>query len=101
MIIGTKIAPPFVMRREDGSFEGISIELWQQVAERLNLQYELRELPIAGLLGGLKSGELDAAVGAVTLTAERETQIDFSHPFHTTGLAIAVPTKSSPIWMTV
>ena len=31
------------------------------------------------------------AVGALTMTAEREAAFDFTHPFYQTGLSIAVP----------
>ena len=32
-VIATKVAPPFVIKNKDGSFEGISIALWEQIAE--------------------------------------------------------------------
>lgn len=101
LIVGTKIAPPFVIRKEDGSLSGISIELWQRVASDLGLQYELREVELQQLLDGLEDGSLDVSVAALTVTAEREKRIDFTHPFHTTGLAIAVPQEGSAVWNTV
>jgi ABC-type amino acid transport substrate-binding protein len=40
-----------------------------------------------------------AAVAALTITAEREKHFDFSHPFHTRGLGIAVlQIKKSFYW---
>jgi ABC-type amino acid transport substrate-binding protein len=42
------------------------------------------------MIEGLREGSFDAAVAALTVTPERETLIDFSHPFHTSGLGIAV-----------
>ncbi|TNE98563.1 MAG: transporter substrate-binding domain-containing protein, partial [Gammaproteobacteria bacterium] len=35
----------------------------------------------------------DVAVGALTMTADRESRFDFSHPFYQTGLSIAVPVQ--------
>lgn len=95
LIIGTKVAPPFVMKEEDGSFSGISIELWQSIAEELGLQYEFREVELPELISGLQDGTLDVSVAALTVTVQREQQIDFTHPFHTTGLAIAVTRQES------
>ena len=34
LVIGTKEAPPFAMKQPDGSWRGISIDLWRRVAER-------------------------------------------------------------------
>lgn len=96
--VGTRVAPPFVMKQQDGSFTGISIELWQAIAEEQELNYEFYETDLAGLLQGLQDGELDVSIAALTVTAEREELIDFTHPFHTTGLAIAVADEGSAIW---
>lgn len=90
LIVGTKPAEPFVIKGEDGTFSGISIELWQRIAEEMDLQYEFRETDLSGLINGLQDGTIDVSVAALTVTPEREQQIDFTHPFHTTGLAIAV-----------
>jgi len=92
--VGTKEAPPFAMRRADGTWTGIGIELWKRVAQDLGLKYEWRALPLPALLSGVADGSLDAAVAAISVTAEREERMDFSHPFHASGLGIAVSTRS-------
>jgi len=43
------------------------------------------------MLEGLENGSLDVAVAALTVTADREESFDFSHPFYSSGLALAVP----------
>ena len=98
LVVGTRIAPPFVIANEDGSLSGISIELWRRVAEALNLSYEFERRDLAGLITGLEDGTLSVSVAALTVTAERETRIDFTHPFHTTGLAIAVPAEGDSVF---
>lgn len=94
LAVGTKEAPPFAMRRPDGTWTGIAVQLWKRVAADLGLKYEWRALPLEGLLNGVADGSLDAAVGAISVTAEREEEMDFSHPFHTSGLGIAVSTRT-------
>ena len=98
LVIGTKVAPPFVIKKEDGSLEGISIELWQRLAERLDITYDFKETDLESLVTGLEDGSLNASIAALTVTAPREEIIDFSHPFYTTGLAIAVPQQGSNVW---
>ena len=90
LIIGTKVTPPFVMEAPDGALRGISIDLWEIVAEELELDYEFRRYDLQGLLNAVKTGEVDAGVAALTITGEREELMDFSHPFYTTGFGIAV-----------
>ncbi len=98
LIIGTKEAPPFAMKNADGVWSGLSIDLWRQIATDLDLPYELQERDLAGLLAGLEDGSLDAAVAALTITSQREEQMDFTHPFHTSGLGIAVRADDTGGW---
>ena len=91
LVIGTKQAPPFAMKTPSGEWEGISIDLWRRIARELNLKYQFKEVDLPGMIKGPADGSLDAAVGALTITAEREKSIDFTQPFYETGLSIAVP----------
>lgn len=98
LIVGTKAAPPFVMQAPDGRWHGISIDLWEIVAEELELEYEFREYDLSGLLNAVKTGELDIGVAALTITGEREQVMDFTHPFYTTGFGIAVGASEQTNW---
>jgi len=95
LVVGTKEAPPFVMLGDDGLWTGISIELWQAIAVELGVDYELREYDLEGLMRALETGQVDAAVAAVTVTGERELGMDFSHPYYTTGFGIAVASRET------
>ena len=101
LIVGTKEAPPFSMKASDGTWRGISIDLWNSIASELNLPFEFRELDLTGLLEGLANSTVDVAVAALTITPEREKAFDFTHPFYTTGLGIAVGAKEENAWLAV
>ncbi len=89
--VGITEVPPFVIHEADGSWSGISIDLWEAIAEQEGYRYELQPLPFDQLLTGLQGDQLDVVVGALTMTASREALVDFTHPFYRTGLAIGVP----------
>jgi len=96
LIVATKEAPPFVIKRADGTLHGISIDLWRRIAERLHLRYEFSEqATVQSLLAGTAEGSFDAAVAALTVTADRDRIVDFTQPFYSTGLGIAVPVSES------
>jgi len=90
LLVGTKVAPPFSLQGPDGTWRGLSIELWEAAAAELDVAYAYRELPLEELLAGVEEGSLDVAVAALTINPEREARLDFSHPFHISGLGIAV-----------
>ncbi len=101
LIVGTKEVPPFAMKNSDGTWTGVSIDLWRQIAGELNLPFEFQERDLQGLLDGVADGSLDIAVAALSITAEREEICDFSHPYYVTGLGIAIAPKHKTPWLAV
>jgi polar amino acid transport system substrate-binding protein len=99
LVIGTKEAPPFSMKAADGTWQGISIDLWRRIADDLHLRYRFaEEASVRGLIDGVATGKLDIAAAALTVTADRERILDFTQPFYATGLGIAVPIGGEPSW---
>ena len=88
-------APPFTMREAGGSWRGISVDLWSDIAKARGWRYQLVPMAFKETLPSLESGRVDVVIGALTMTAEREAKFDFTHPFYQTGLAIAVPRDGS------
>lgn len=101
MTVGTKHAPPFAFRGPDGEWTGISIELWQRIADELDLTYRFEETTLEGLVESTATGAFEAAVAALTITAAREELMDFTFPFYSTGLGIAVDADARGGWMRV
>jgi ABC-type amino acid transport substrate-binding protein len=91
--VGTKVAEPFVIKEQNGRWDGISFELWNTISSELNLQYDIKEYDLEGLINAVEKGEIDIAVSPLTITAEREEKMDFTLPYLVTGLSIAVEAK--------
>ncbi len=98
--VGVKEAPPFAMKGADGGWHGITVDLWRDIAADLGLEYAFQELALPELLSAIEAGRIDVGVGAITVTPERETKLDFSHPFYSSGVGVAARRKSSG-WETV
>jgi polar amino acid transport system substrate-binding protein len=90
--------PPYGYVNPDGSISGISADLWRRVAERLQRHFKL--VPVSemeSILTGLEQGQFDAAIGAITITPEREKRVDFSYPAHRSGVAVALRKEKGPL----
>src|ERR1700722_1470011 len=96
LIVGVAPGPPFNILNPDGSWTGISIELWREIADELGLDYEFRETDLIGNFDGLAQGWLDVAVGPLTITERREEICDFTHAFFSSSMAVAVPLSRLP-----
>jgi polar amino acid transport system substrate-binding protein len=91
--VGTRIVKPFVFE-ENRALTGFSIELWQEISRQLNAQSEFIMKPsVKELLEATRSKELDLAIAAISITAEREIDWDFSQPMFDAGLQILTPAQ--------
>ena len=99
LVVGTREAPPFAMQNSEGEWSGISIDLWREAARQLDLEFEFRPMPTPeSLVQGVADGALDASVAAITVTAARAEQVDFTQPFFSSGLGIVVPATAESGW---
>jgi len=102
LVVGTKDAPPFAMKSVDGTWQGVSIDLWRRVAQENNWRYRfVEEQTVQDLIDGVSAGKFDVAVAALTVTAARERVLDFTSAFYSTGLGIAVTAGGPPSWAPV
>jgi polar amino acid transport system substrate-binding protein len=93
LIVGIWSAPPFNIRQADGSWTGISVDLWREIASDLKTDFEFKEIRVDDRFGALMNGWIDVCIGPITITAEREEMIDFTHQFFSAGLRVAMRTK--------
>jgi polar amino acid transport system substrate-binding protein len=90
--------PPYGAVDLGGTMSGISVDLWRQVAEELQWEYKFTPVShMESILSGLEQGRFDAAIGAITITPEREARVDFSYPAHRSGVAVALPKETGPL----
>lgn len=90
LTVNTVTRPPFSMV-ENGVDTGFSIDLVDALAERLGWQYQINRLDSFGaMLDGVRHGEADLAAANISITAARETEMDFSQPVFESGLQIMV-----------
>ncbi len=92
--VGTYPCPPFVIGSVDSDLNGLSIELWEQIAKEMSIEFRFENQPLDDLLNAIETEQIDIGVSCISITPERELFADFSHSFYETHLAIAVKTKA-------
>ncbi|WP_131782235.1 transporter substrate-binding domain-containing protein [Legionella gresilensis] len=75
--------PPYVMRAGNNQVFGFDISMMDGVCQLMNRKCIYYPMPFTNLLSKVEQGELDAAIGAITITPERATHISFSIPYLT------------------
>lgn len=90
LTVGVWVNPPFVMKEGD-HYTGMAIDLWEKMAARLGAQPRYVEKGTIGeLVDATARGDVDVAVGNITVTRDRAERIDFTHPWFDTGLRVMV-----------
>lgn len=100
-VIGIKEAPPFAIKNPDGSWTGISVNLWESISAKLKISFRWEERDLQGLVKGVQDGSLDAAIAAISITRDREELVDFTHPYYVTSLGIAVRHKEEGVTLLI
>jgi glutamine transport system substrate-binding protein len=91
----TRKAPPIV-RMDQGELGGFAIDIWNSIAQRLQIVTRYQVVPdVVALLERLRSGKADIGVGAISITSVREREFDFSDPILNAGLQIMVRKQGS------
>lgn len=88
---------PFTNIGENEVPEGICIELIEAIAEVQGFTYNLHPYSLADLFDAIKNGEVDAAVGPLTITDENRELFDCTFPFYETGLVFIKSPDNSAI----
>ena len=90
--VATKLIEPFVMEDDEGNLVGFSIDLWDEIANRVDFTYEwARYETVSEIIDAVEAQEVDAAIAAISITSDREQRIDFTYDYYDSGLLIIVP----------
>ena len=97
LIMSTNAAfPPYEMTADDGSFEGIDVEIAGAIAEKLGLELQIDDMDFDAALLAAQTGKSDMVMAGVTVTEDRQTVMDFSDSY-ATGIQVVIVPEDSDI----
>ena len=88
--------PPYEMIADDGSFEGIDVEVAAAIAEKLGLELVVDDMGFDAALTAVQTGKSDIAMAGITVTDDRKEVMDFSDSY-ATGIQVVIVKEDSPI----
>jgi ABC-type amino acid transport substrate-binding protein len=89
--------PPFETIGDDGKPVGFDVDLATEIASRLGVELDVISVKWEGIIPGLKTGDYDMVMSAMTITPERQAEIDFSDPYIDSNQSIAVQKGNTSI----
>ena len=88
--------PPYEMIADDGSFEGIDVEVAGAIAKKLGLELVVDDMGFDAALLAAQNGQSDIVMAGVTVTDERKAVMDFSDSY-ATGVQVVIVAEDSAI----
>ena len=94
VIVASNIAYPPFEYSPKGRPQGFDIDLMNEIGKRAGFEVEYKNVRFDSILRGLNADLFDAAISAMTITKQREAQIDFSDPYFDADQALLVASDS-------
>ncbi len=99
LIMSTNAAfPPYEMVADDGSFEGIDVEIAGAIAEKLGLELVVDDMDFNAALLAVQEGKSDIVMAGVSVTESRLLVMDFSESY-ATGIQVVIVKEGSDVTM--
>lgn len=94
LTVGTDAAYPPLENVEAGEFVGFDIDLVKEIANRLGFEAEIINTAWDGIFPALIAHKFDVVISAVTITEDRDKEMDFSDPYLDSDQSIATKDDS-------
>ena len=86
--------PPYESIADDGTFEGIDVDIADKIAEKLGLELVVDDMEFGSIITSVQTGKEDIAMAGLTVTDERKQNVDFSDSYATGVQVVIVPEDS-------
>ncbi|MDD3839986.1 MAG: amino acid ABC transporter substrate-binding protein [Clostridia bacterium] len=86
--------PPMGFRDDEGNIVGFDIDMAKEVAKRMDIEVEFQPVDWDGVVMSLNNKDIDVIWNGLTISEERQKQIDFSKPYLENSQIIVVPKDS-------
>lgn len=95
LIVGTSADyPPYESVDADGKFVGFDMSLVREVARRMGVDIEIKDMGFDTLIAAVQNKKIDLVAAAMQGTAERDKTVDFTIPYNFVKDAFVTSTKA-------
>ena len=97
LIMSTNAAfPPYEMVADDGSFEGIDVEIAGAIAKKLGLELVVDDMDFDAALLAVQQGKSDIVMAGVTVNEDRKMVMNFSDTY-SKGVQVVIVKEGSDV----
>ena len=93
--VAIRKAPPFISEHAIHGLTGISVDLWEHIAQHRDYDFAYVCLSHPETIAALKSGKIDLTISPLTISSTREEAFDFSHQYFNSRLVFSGPPEAT------
>lgn len=90
-------SPPFVFADANGNLTGFDIEFMNALANAADLKIVYARTPFPSILPGVATRQYDISENCIFVTEARKKMVDFTEPYFTTGIVLAVSKRTKTV----
>ncbi|GAB9258844.1 MULTISPECIES: amino acid ABC transporter substrate-binding protein/permease [Ligilactobacillus] len=82
--------PPFVYANTENKYVGIDLDLLRAIAKEEGFKVKIRPVGFNAAVQSVSAGQADGMIAGMSITEERKQKFDFSDPYYSAGIVMAV-----------
>lgn len=86
---------PFVYSNNENKYVGIDIDILKAIAKEEGFKVNIKPIGFNAAIQAVQSDQVDGMSAGMTITNERKQKFDFSNPYYSSGLVVAVKKGAS------
>jgi len=95
LILGTSgNMPSMTQRGTDGTLSGFDIDIARAMANLMDVELVINQLPFADLIPAIEAGKVDVVISNMTITSRRNLRVAFVGPYLSSGKCVVSKDES-------
>ena len=86
--VGFSTFVPWAMKDKNGEFIGFEIDVATRLAQDMGVEVEFVPTQWSGIIPALLTGKFDVIIGGMSITPERNLQVNFTTPYYYSGMSL-------------
>lgn len=100
--VAIQTSPGMIEKAGEGSFIGFEIDLWNEIANRVGINFVFEEkTSFKELLKSVQNGHNQFAIASISIRRDRADKMSFSQPYFNTGLSVLRYNEGITLWRSI
>lgn len=88
---------PYNFLNDKKEMDGFDADIAKEVAKKMGLKAEFVSQEFSGMIAGLQAGKFDTVISQMTITEDRQKQMDFTEPYITNQVKVIVKQDNTTV----